>query len=83
LLDSVAGFFGGDQAALSSGLHSLFQDPAGCWAYFNRGPVANKRIDAVDLGHTFTLAQIGGLRKRVVEESSSLTPGRCPQSAGR
>jgi hypothetical protein len=52
LLDSLAGFFGGNQTAFIGGLHSLFQDPAGSWAYLNCRLVANKRINAVGLSHT-------------------------------
>jgi len=58
LLDSPAGFFGGDYAALIRGLHSLFQDAAGRGAYLNCRLIADKRIGG--LSHAFTVAWIGG-----------------------
>jgi hypothetical protein len=58
-MDSLASFIGGKQAAFIGGLHSLLQDTTGRRAYLN-WPVANKRIDALDLSHTFTVARISG-----------------------
>jgi hypothetical protein len=52
LLDSLAGFCGGNQTAFIGGLHSLFQNPAGGWAYLNCRLAANKRINALGLDHT-------------------------------
>jgi hypothetical protein len=66
LLDSLSGFFGGNQAALIGGLHSLLQDAAGCRAYLHGRLFANKRIDALGLSHNFTVAQIRAWRKRQV-----------------
>jgi len=66
LLDSLAGVFGRNQTALVSGLHSLLQDAAGGRAYLNSRLVANKRIDALGLSHTFTVASKGCGRKRIV-----------------
>ncbi len=68
MLDSLASFFSGNQAAFIGGLHSLRQDATGCRTYLN-WLVANKRINALDLSHTFTVARIGGWRKRIVVES--------------
>ena len=68
MLDSLAGFFGGNQAAFIGGLHSLLQDAAGCWADLNCRLVRNKWIDALGLGHTFTVAQISGWRKGSVKD---------------
>ena len=63
MLDSLAGFFGGDQTAFIGGLHSLLEETAGSRAYLNCGIVANKWIDALDLSHTLTVARIGHGRK--------------------
>ena len=71
----MAGFFGADQAAFIGGLYSLFQDTAGCRAYLNSGIVRNKRIDALGLGHTCTVARMGGSRKRIIEESVHWSSG--------
>jgi len=60
LLDSLAGFFGGNQAALIRGLHSPLQDAAGCWAYLNCRLIANKWIDTLGLGHALTVTLISG-----------------------
>jgi hypothetical protein len=67
LVDSLAGFVGGNQSAFIGGLHALFQDAARCWAYLNCWVVADKRIDVLGLCHTFTVARISGLRKRIIE----------------
>jgi hypothetical protein len=76
LLDSLAGLFGGNHTAFIGGLRSLLQEAAGCRAYLNCRAVADKRIDALGLGHTFTVARIGVLRKRIVEESWRELAGR-------
>jgi hypothetical protein len=65
LLDSLAGFFGGNQAAFIGGFHSLLQDATSCLAYLD-WLIANKRIDILDLTHTFTVSRISGWRKRIV-----------------
>jgi hypothetical protein len=65
LPDSLAGFFSRNQAAFVGGLHSLLQDTAGCRTYLNYRLVANKRIDALGLSHTFTVASIGGECNRI------------------
>jgi hypothetical protein len=69
LVDSLAGFAGGNQAAFIGGLHALFQEAAGRWVDLNSRLVGNKRIDALGLCHTFTVARISGSRKRIVPES--------------
>lgn len=46
-------------ATFICGLHSLLQDSTDRRAYLN-WLVANKRIDAHDLSHTFTVARIRG-----------------------
>jgi hypothetical protein len=70
LLDSLAGFAGGNQAAFIGGLHSLRQDAFGCRAYLNRGLTANKRIGTFGLSHAFTVTRIGGQRKQITEHSA-------------
>jgi hypothetical protein len=57
LLDSLASFFAGNQAAFIGGLYSLLQDVTGCRAYYN-WLVADKRVDALDLSHVFGVARI-------------------------
>lgn len=79
MLDSLASFFSGNQAVFIGGLHSLLQDATGCRAYLN-WLVANKRIDALDLSHTFTVARISGWRKRMVVESDHGSSGNNPDS---
>ena len=64
--DSLAGFFGGYHAAFAGGSRSLFQDAPGRGADLNGRPVADKRIDALGVGHIFTVARIGGLRQRIL-----------------
>jgi hypothetical protein len=55
LLDSVAGFLSRNQATFVRGLHSLLQDAIGCGAYLNGRLVADEWINALGLGHTFTV----------------------------
>jgi urocanate hydratase len=68
LLDSLAGFFGGYDAAFVGGSRSLFQEAAGRGADLNGRLVANKRIDALGVGHISTIARIGGMRQTDFEE---------------
>ena len=67
MLDSLAGFFGGNQAAFIGGFHSLLQEATGCLAYTD-WLIANKRIAMLDLSHTLTIARIGEVCKRIVYE---------------
>jgi hypothetical protein len=69
LVDSLAGFAGGNQSAFIGALHTLFQEAAGRWADLNSRIAGNKRIDDFGLGHTLTVARNRGQRKRIVEES--------------
>jgi len=59
LLDSVAGFFSRNQATFVRGLHSLLQDAAGGRVYLDFRLIADKRIDALALRHSFTVASQG------------------------
>jgi hypothetical protein len=56
----MASFFSRNQAAFAGGLDSLLQDALGCRAYLNCWFIANEGIDALGLGHTFTVVRIGG-----------------------
>jgi hypothetical protein len=64
LLDSLAGFFAGNQTAFIGGLHSLLKNAAGFLAYLNCRLVADERINALGLSHTFTVPRISGWCKR-------------------
>jgi hypothetical protein len=60
LLDSLAGFFAGNQTAFIGSLHSLLEDAAGFLVYLYWRLIANERINALGLSHTFTVARISG-----------------------
>lgn len=67
LHDSSASLIGGNQAAFLGRLHALLENAAGCRAYLNCRLVRNKRIGALALGHTFTVARC----KQLVDGSST------------
>ncbi len=77
MLDSLASFFGGNHAAFIGGLHSLLQDSTNRRADLN-WLLANKRIDAHDLSHTFTVARIrGGANELVYGSSGNNSHSNC------
>ena len=77
--DLLTRFFSENHAAFIGGFHSLLQDAPGRRAYLN-SLATNKRIDAIDLSHTFTVARIIGWYKRIVEESVQGSSGNKPDT---